>query len=160
MRPAVLVALVAAAAAGCGPAPPLYATEAATATVDGSAAEWPSALRPVPREGGLRIGLRTSGDALYAVVVAGDERQRRRISAGGLRLWLDPAGGTERVLGVGFPLPAPPGLARGGSAERRRFSERLGRLTVQRGDGPVQTFDVGRLERLEAHARSAEVRQA
>ena len=146
--PAVLLAL----AAGCAPAPPLYATEAAPAVVDGDAREWPAALRPVPREGGLRIGLRTTDDALYVVVVAGDERQKRRISAGGLRLWLDPAGGTERVLGVGFPLPAPPGLARGGTIEQRRFSERLGRLTLQRGEGPVQTFDLGRLEGIETAA--------
>ena len=148
----VLPALAVALAAGCSPAPPLYAAESAPAVVDGSAREWPASLRPVPREGGLRIGLRETGEALYVVVVAGDERQKRRISGGGLRLWLDPAGGTERVLGVGFPLPAPAGLARGGTIERRRFSERLDEVTVQRGEGPVQTFTRGRLEGLEAAA--------
>ena len=145
-------ALLAALAVGCAPAPPLYAAEEAPAVVDGSAGEWPASLRPVPREGGLRIGLRETGDALYVVVVAGDERQKRRISGGGLRLWLDPAGGTERVLGVGFPLPAPPGLARGGTIEQRRFSERLGQVTLQRADGPVQTFERGRLDGIETAA--------
>ena len=139
-------------AAGCAPAPPLYASEAAPAVVDGDAREWPAALRPVPREGGLRLGLRTTDDALYVVVVAGDERQKRRISAGGLRLWIDPAGGTERVLGVGFPLPIPPGLARGGTIEQRRFSERLDQLTVQRGEGPIQTFSAGSLDGVETAA--------
>ena len=147
-----LPALVLALGAGCSPAPPLYAAESAPAVVDGSAGEWPAALRPVPREGGLRVGLRETDDALYVVVVAGDERQKRRISGGGLRLWLDPAGGTERVLGVGFPLPAPPGLARGGTIEQRRFSERLDEVTLQRGEGPVQTFARGRLDGLETAA--------
>ena len=147
-----LVAAGLAVAAGCAPAPPLYASEAAPVTVDGDAGEWPRALRPVPREGGLTLGLRNTDDALYLVVVAGDGRQARRVSSGGLRVWIDPAGGTERVLGVGYPLPLPPNVARGGSVERRRFAERLDRVTVRRGDGPVQTFQLGRLDGLDAAA--------
>lgn len=144
-------------AAGCAPAPPLYASEPVAETapvvVDGAAGEWPRALRPVPREGGLTMGLRYTDDALYVVLVAGDERQIRRVSAGGLRLWLDPGGGTERVLGIGYPLPLPSGIARGGTVEKRRFEERLDRVTVQRGDAAEQTFTVGRLDGLEAAAQ-------
>lgn len=149
---AVLLASAAVFGAACGPPPPLYAAESGTAVVDGNAREWPASLRPVPREGGLRIGLRTSDDALYAVVIAGDERQKRRISAGGLRLWLDPAGGTERVLGLGFPLPIDPGVARGGTLEQRRFNDRLDRITVQRLDSPTQTFPLRSLDGVEADA--------
>ncbi|MDT0632259.1 hypothetical protein RQM47_06520 [Rubrivirga sp. S365] len=144
-------------AAGCTPAPPLYASEPVAETapvvVDGAAGEWPQALRPVPREGGLTVGLRHTDDALYVVLVAGDERQIRRVSAGGLRLWLDPEGGTERVLGIGYPLPLPTGIARGGSVEKRRFEERLDRVAVQRGGGAEQTFAVDRLDGLEAAAQ-------
>lgn len=139
-------------AAGCAPAPPLYAVERAPVVVDGDADEWPAALRPVPNEGGLTLGLRTSEDALFVVVVAGDERQIRRISSGGLRLWFDPAGGTERVLGVGFPTPLDRAVARGGTAERRRFEDRLGRISVQRGEGPVQTFELDNIDGVEAAA--------
>ena len=146
------LALALALAAGCAPAPPLYAVESAPVTVDGDADEWPAALRPVPNEGGLTLGLRASDDALFVVVVAGDERQIRRISAGGLRVWLDPAGGTERVLGVGFPVPLDRAVARGGTAERRRFADRLDRVSVQRGDGPTQTFQLDNVEGVEAAA--------
>ena len=137
-------------AAGCAPAPPLYTAETAPVVVDGDAGEWPAALRPVPSEGGLTLGLRTSDDALFVVVVAGDERQIRRVSSGGLRVWLDPAGGTERVLAVGYPVPLDRAVARGGTAERRRFEDRLGRISVQRGEGPVQTFELGNVEGVEA----------
>ena len=146
----LLVASVAFAAAGCGSAPPLYLTEPATpeTVVDGEATEWPAALRPVPQEAGLSLGLRRDGDGLVVAVIASDERQARRIAVGGLRLWVDPEGGTDRVLGVRYPAPADPdvravlrsGPRRGGAIEstdpqriRRRFESGLDQVEITRG---------------------------
>ena len=146
----LLVVSIALAAAGCGSAPPLYLAEPATpaTVVDGEATEWPSALRPVPQEAGLSLGLRRDGTDLVVAVIAGDDRQARRIAIGGLRLWLDPEGGTERVLGVRYPAPADPdvrsvlrsGPRRGGAVDasdptrlRRRFESGLDQVEVTRG---------------------------
>lgn len=91
--------------AGCGGAPLLTVPSAATpATVDGDAAEWTTGLRPVPGESGLSLGLRHTPDALVVVLIAGDDWQARRLASGGLTLWLDPAGGTARRVGLRFPL--------------------------------------------------------
>ena len=149
MRP-LLAAALALAAAGCGSAPPEYLAEAATpeTVVDGEATEWPAALRPVPQEAGLSLGLRRDGDDLIVAVIAGDDRQARRIAVGGLRVWIDPAGGTDRVLGVRYPAPPDPdvrsvvrsGPRRGGAIDavdpvrlRRRFESGLDQLEITRG---------------------------
>ncbi|MGB3543246.1 hypothetical protein [Rubrivirga sp.] len=106
---ALLLGSVLVFAAGCGSAPPLYSTsDPAETTVDGSADEWPRALRPVPDESGLSIGLRLEDDDLVVALIAADGRQSRRIALGGLRVWVDPMGGDDRVLGVRYPAPGDP----------------------------------------------------
>ncbi len=91
--------------AGCGgSALPLVASAPAPAVVDGDVSEWTMGLRPVPGESGLSLGVRNTPDALVVAVVAGDEWQARRLAAGGLTLWLDPAGGTARRVGLRFPV--------------------------------------------------------
>lgn len=136
--------------AGCGSAPPLYTTTPGVpeVTVDGSANEWPAALRPVPDESGLSVGLRFEGDDLVIALIAGDDRQARRIALGGIRVWIDPMGGDERVLGLRYPTPEDPdvremiqsGPRRGGRGEdidptrlRRRFEAGLDVVEVTRG---------------------------
>ena len=148
MRP--LLAILALVAAGCGSAPPDYFAEVAPpeTVVDGEAAEWPAALRPVPNESGLTLGLRRDGDDLIVAVIASDDRQARRIAIGGLRVWVDPMGGTDRALGVRYPAPPDPdvrsvmrsGPRRGGAIDdadptrlRRRFESGLDQVEVTRG---------------------------
>lgn len=142
-----LFALLLLTTAACGSPAPLYQIEAAPAEVDGVADEWPAALRPVPSEAGLSIGLREDGDDLVVVVVAGDDRQSRRIALGGLTVWVDPTGGTDRVLGVRYPAPEDPDLEavvrnaprRGGPSStdpqqlRRRFEAGLETVEVTSG---------------------------
>ncbi len=168
MRPTLLLAALAALASGCGGSAPLYSSAPATGetTIDGDARDWPAALRPVPREAGLSVGLRNTDDALTLVLVASDERQARRIALGGLRLWLDPSGGTERVLGLRFPAPPPPdpadvrrerGRERSGGVDeqrlRRRFDDALGRVEVTRqGQVLVQSAPRGSVAGLETAA--------
>ena len=137
---ALLFGSVLVAAAGCGSTPPLYSTlEPAETVVDGSADEWPRALRPVPNESGLSIGLRLEDGDLVVALIAGDDRQARRIALGGIRVWVDPTGGDDPVLGVRYPAPGDPSRSdiaqreprRGGrdgqdpTRLRRRFEEGL-----------------------------------
>ena len=105
---ALLVA--AATVSACGSSPLLYTASPATpdTAVDGQATEWPSALRPVPDESGLSVGFRHDGADLVVAVIAGDDRQARRIAVGGLRVWVDPMGGTDRALGIRYPSPEAP----------------------------------------------------
>ncbi len=155
-------------AAGCSGPAPLYTAQSpppATA-VDGQADEWPQALRPVPREAALSIGLRRDADALAVVVIAGDERQARRVALGGLRLWIDPEGGRERVLGLQFPAPEPfgdrllragMGGSRGGSSSamdalRRRFQSSLGAVEITQGETPPRRLALDQTDGLEAAA--------
>jgi hypothetical protein len=150
------------AASGCGGAPPLYAPSTPTGPVevDGVAAEWPAALRPVPREAGLSLALQRTDSALVVAVIARSDRQARRIALGGLRLWLDPEGGTDRVVGVRFPTPAPPSRVdirrAGGEAGpqilRRRFEQSLDRVEVQRRDS-VRAVEPGDVPGLETVAQ-------
>ena len=145
---ALLVA--AATVSACGSSPLLYTASPATpdTAVDGQATEWPSALRPVPDESGLSVGFRHDGADLVVAVIAGDDRQARRIAVGGLRVWVDPMGGTDRALGIRYPSPEAPdarsvvrnGPRAGGPAAsddpqrlRRRFESGLDQMEVTRG---------------------------
>ena len=102
MRFAALMSLLA--LGGCRSAAPLVASATTPVTVDGDAAEWSGGIRPVPGEPGLSLGVRNTEASLVVVVVAGSERQARRLATGGLVLWLDPAGGTARRAGIRFPV--------------------------------------------------------
>ena len=162
-----LVLLVVAAAAGCRSASPLYSAQPLTpeTVVDGRAGEWPLALRPVPGEAGLSLGLRRDADALVVVVVAGDERQARRIALGGLRFWIDPMGGRDRVLGIRFPAPerlggrtlkgqARVGRERGAmdDALMRRFEASLDAVEITRGEAEPVRQPAGSVAGLETAA--------
>ena len=72
--------------------------------VDGDAREWEGALRPVPEETGLSMGVRNDADALYLVVVAGDGWQARRIAASGLTVWLNGDASSRKAYGLAFPV--------------------------------------------------------
>ncbi len=152
---------------GCRSASPLYSAQPVTAetVVDGLPTEWPLALRPVPGEAGLSIGLRRSADELVVVVIAGDERQSRRIALGGLRFWVDPAGGRDRALGIRFPAPerldgrvlegqARPRSERGAMDDvlRRRFEASIDAVEITRGEAEPVRQSVGSVAGLETAA--------
>ena len=167
LRPvrSALAFLLIALTAGCASTPPrLYEAAPLTPTteVDGDAREWRGSLFPVPQEAGLSFGVRSDGETLAVAVVAGDERQARRIALGGLRIWLDPAGGDAPALGVRFPTPAPPDPADLRSQRgtphplrlRARFEDATERIEIQRGGSVVvQSAAVGSVPGLETAAR-------
>ena len=162
-----LALLVAFLLAGCRSASPLYSAQPLTpeTVVDGRADEWPAALRPVPDEAGLSVGLRRDADQLVVAVIAGDERQARRIALGGLRLWIDPMGGRDRVLGIQFPAPerldgrtlvgqARRARERGTADEalRRRLEASLDAVEVTRGEAEPVRQPAGSVVGLETAA--------
>ncbi len=159
VRRLISLALLPLALAGCRSAAPLLASVPAAATVDGAAEEWANGLRPVPGEAGLSLGLRNTPDALTVVLIAGDEWQARRLAAGGLTLWLDPAGGTARRVGLRFPIgtagDAPVDLPDGTRADsgplREAFEASTARLETVR-DGDARPAAIGSLAGVETAA--------
>jgi len=83
--------------------------------VDGDAREWEGALRPVPEEAGLSLGLRNDADALYLVVVAGDDWQARRVASRGLTVWINESGTKDKTYGLSFPVGLGSDGERGGA---------------------------------------------
>ena len=165
--PLSLVAL----AACSGPLPTVESGPAPNPmAVDGDPREWEGALRPVPEEAGLSLGIRNDADALYLVVVAGDAWQARRVAARGLTVWLDPGGRAGHGYGVSFPVglgsdgerggrrPGTDGEPDGAGGEgldqrlREQFLLSLDRLVVRRGDAR-QSVAVGGAAGVETAAR-------
>ncbi|GAB5534487.1 MAG: hypothetical protein Rubg2KO_07360 [Rubricoccaceae bacterium] len=92
--------------AACSSPLPIVSSGAAPnpMAVDGDAQEWEGALRPVPEEAGLSLGLRNDADALYLVVVAGDTWQARRVASRGLTVWINESGTKDKAYGLSFPV--------------------------------------------------------
>lgn len=116
---ALPIGLLLVAGAGCSSTQSIQSAPlSAPITLDGSDADWVGGIQPVTDQPGLGVGVRNNGDALYVVAVLRNESQVRQAVRNGLTLWLDPAGGTDRTLGVRFPLGASPGEAAPGNAPR------------------------------------------
>ena len=140
MHRLALIAL-AALAVGCSSTPVLQSAPAARPPiVDGSESDWVGALQPVEGHTGVALGVREDADALYVVAVLRGERQVRSALADGLTLWLDPAGGNDRALGLRYPVGlgarGRTGASPGGDGEpdavRERFTEATRDLEVLR----------------------------
>ena len=111
-----LLPLVLCLAACSSPLPVVASGEAPNPmAVDGDAREWEGALRPVPEEAGLSLGLRNDADALYLVVVAGDDWQARRVAGRGLTVWINESGTKDKAYGLSFPVGLGSDGERGGA---------------------------------------------
>lgn len=71
--------------------------------IDGSEAEWINMLQPVTEEN-LALGIVNDDENLYISLVTADLQVRSKIMALGMTLWLDPTGGTDKTMGIRFPL--------------------------------------------------------
>ena len=115
-RPILTAALLAAVpVAGCRSTrtATVSASPPAAVQVDGAHADWTGALRPFPGQKGVALGVRSDGRTLDVAVAITDEALARRAALGGLIVWLDPAGGREKRLGIRFPVGGPGGRPEG-----------------------------------------------
>jgi len=82
-------------------------------TVDGRSDEWLGALSSVT-DAHLEEGFLNDKDFLYVCLVTEDESLLRQIAREGLVVWFDPRGGSEKVLGIKYPL----GVKKSGKSAR------------------------------------------
>ena len=126
---------------GCASAPPLVAggsSRAAPVVVDGRADEWGATLVAVAGQP-LTVGVRSDAEAVTVAAVMTNPAVVREAVRHGLVVWLDPAGGRRRALGVQVPVHdgAPPDadLERLVAAPARVAVTRDGARTVYAADG-------------------------
>lgn len=97
--------------------------------VDGRADEWGASLVALAGQP-LTVGVRSDADAVVVAVVMTDPDAVRDAVRRGLTVWLDPAGGRRRALGVQVPVRdgAPPDA----DLERLVAEAASGRIAVTR----------------------------
>src|SRR5262249_41615385 len=98
--------------------------------VDGKFDDWSGNLEPL---GGNpeSIQVVNDGEFLYLRLAASDAAVRRQIMRQGMTVWLDPAGGTKKNLGIRFPVvergesgsPDAAGRRRGGDGQSGESAE-------------------------------------
>ena len=73
--------------------------------IDGRADDWRDGLYDV-KDTGLSLGVRNDDRFVYVCLRAADRRVAAQVLRAGLIVWFDPKGGSDKVLGVHFPLAA------------------------------------------------------
>jgi hypothetical protein len=100
--------------AACGPVEVESLWRTGPIAIDGTIADWSDHLVEV--EGtGLSLGVANDADFVYVGLAATDARAAAQAFGRGLYLWLDPKGGSDKVLGIHYPrgvnfenFPGPP----------------------------------------------------
>ncbi len=88
---------------GCGSTRPLASHwRDGAIKVDGHADEW-EGVQTVIEKKNMTLGLYNDGEDLYVLVVTGDPGLQGQILGRGLTVWLDPAGGKDKVVGIRYP---------------------------------------------------------
>jgi hypothetical protein len=72
--------------------------------IDGDLGEWTEGLM-VPPETDVAIAVRNDSDYLYLALRTHDQDVIRQVVMTGFTLWLDPDGGRNKGLGIGYPQP-------------------------------------------------------
>lgn len=111
-----ITALAAALLAGCGGAAPLTSSAPGEpVVVDAQLNEWGGKLQTLSGQDGLLIGIQNDNDYLYLSLSTRNVASIGSIMRAGLIVWVDPAGGKEKIFGIRFPL----GLSMDDTGERR-----------------------------------------
>lgn len=98
------IATVAVAVGGCGGTAPLLTSMPATQIeIDGNESDWYTTLRPVESQN-MSIGVANDHEFLYVGMMTSDPALIHQFTSRGMVLWVDPAGGKEQAIGLGFPL--------------------------------------------------------
>ncbi|MEM6646740.1 MAG: hypothetical protein AAF730_10840, partial [Bacteroidota bacterium] len=103
----LLLLTLAIALTGCASSAPPLATQFlhTPLTIDGSESDWSGMLAPMPDEDrNLAFAAVSDGQDLYIAFATSDQQTVGQMLAMGLTLWFDPAGGTEKTLGIRFPV--------------------------------------------------------
>ncbi|MEW6366155.1 MAG: hypothetical protein AB1714_16130 [Acidobacteriota bacterium] len=72
-------------------------------TIDGASDEWEGVLKAIEKPG-LIVGMLNDEEYLYITVIPQGRDLRAQMLGQGFILWLDPAGGKNKVFGIKFPL--------------------------------------------------------
>lgn len=113
--------------------------------IDGSEHDWYEYLRPIEKEP-ASLAVVNDDQNLYVAFLTADDQLIRRVMSTGLVVWLDPAGGKSKELGIQFPLgfmnrgrdggipPPDAELMRNPEARREQFEASLQYLALLRGE--------------------------
>jgi hypothetical protein len=77
-------------------------------TVDGDAADWVGLPLYVDKSG-VNVAVSHDAEYLYVLVSATERSLQSQIRRGGFTVWFDPTGGSDKTLGVRYPLGVPGG---------------------------------------------------
>ena len=124
---------------GCGSSATMTSVQpAARPAIDGKLDDWAGNLQKVEKKD-FSLGIQNDGEFLYVALVSSEQAVTNEILRGGLTLWLDPAGGKEKVFGIRFPRGL---MAGGGQAMRAR----RGRGLTDRGVEELFESSTGELQ--------------
>ena len=138
--------LLAAAVTGCG-LEELYSTWCdRRVTVDGidGGTEWDGALHLLAKQE-ITVGLLNDEKRLYLRLSTRSQAVQRQIMTAGLTVWFDERGGSQRLLGIHYPLPS---QNRRPDFERRPESRKEGAKRTDRPEGiePLREMRPGEIE--------------
>jgi hypothetical protein len=74
-------------------------------TIDGGSSEWRGALYYLEDEK-ASLGIKNNGEDLYMCLITQDPTLIRQTLSLGLVLWIDPAGGKRKSIGINYPIGA------------------------------------------------------
>jgi hypothetical protein len=72
-------------------------------TIDGNSSDWMGKLIYI-EDANVSVGIQNDEDNLYLCLVAENQFIRAQMMSQGMTLWIDPAGGKEKVLGIRYPI--------------------------------------------------------
>ncbi|MFA9454613.1 MAG: hypothetical protein ACERK6_11945 [Candidatus Aminicenantaceae bacterium] len=74
-------------------------------TIDGDSSDWRGALYYL-KDDKASVGIRNDRENLYVCLITQDPTLSRQALNLGLILWIDPAGGKEKLFGINYPIGA------------------------------------------------------
>jgi Tfp pilus assembly protein PilZ len=102
-------------------------------TINGRADDWQGALTVFETKG-LSLGIRNDDQFMYLCLTSDTPEMRTKIITRGLTVWLDPAGGKSKAVGIRFPISrsdAQQVMARMNEAERQALMTKLQQAAPQ-----------------------------
>ena len=126
--------------------------------IDAQVTDWSGALSPVDGEQ-FTLGVLNDKDNLYVALISHDQPVIRQIIMRGLTFWFDPDGGSEKTIGLRFPMgflgeDGPrmrANSAAGPERMKRAFERSTSHLEIVQGED-VWRYPAGGLPNVGVHA--------